>query len=73
MAEPTLWAIAIVLIGMLSGPQIHVVEGSTFNNKAACEAGIAASVPAKLEPDAKKEWEAGYRQYVCVRVHGVPG
>ncbi|MEJ0026068.1 MAG: hypothetical protein WDN01_08585 [Rhizomicrobium sp.] len=68
-----MWTIAIVLVGMLTGPQVFVVpEAGTFKDKAACQAGIAASVPAKLEPGAKKEWQDGYRQYVCVRVHGVP-
>ena len=33
-------------------------------------AGIAATVPAKLDVGAKREWEDGYRQYVCVRLRG---
>jgi hypothetical protein len=71
MEAPTLWAIVVVLVGMLTGPQIFVVSDTTFNSKAECEAKIAASVPSTLEPKVKKEWEGGYRTYTCVRVHGV--
>lgn len=70
MDAPNIWAIAVIVIGMLAGPQVRVATDQRFDSKATCEAGIAASVPAKLDAGAKREWEDGYRQYVCVRLRG---
>lgn len=69
MAPPILWAIVIIMLHGLNGPQSSVmINTGPFENRAACEAKIAESVPAKLDAKAKAEWEEGYRQFVCVRV-----
>jgi hypothetical protein len=68
-----MWAIVVVLLGMLTGPQTFVItETGTFPNQQACQAAIKASVPSKLDAKSKTEFAGGYRQYVCVRVHDAP-
>jgi hypothetical protein len=68
-----MWTIVVVLVGMLTGPQTFVVtDAGTFADQKTCQAAIKASVPAKLDAKSKAEYSGGYRQYVCVRVHGTP-
>lgn len=68
-----MWAIVVVMLGLLTGPKVYVVtDAGTFATKPKCEAAISAAVPSDLKGASKAEYEAGYRQYVCVRVdkHG---
>ncbi|WP_027841067.1 hypothetical protein [Pyruvatibacter mobilis] len=64
-----MYAILAVTLHLLSGPDVWVVtDAGTFKDKAACEAEVARSVPAKLKDDEQKAYEAGALQYVCLRV-----
>ena len=66
-----MWTIVVVLVGMLTGPQTFVVtDVGTFGDQKACQAALKASVPSKLDAKTKVEFAGGYRQYVCVKVHG---
>ena len=69
MAAASAWAIVVVMLHGLSGPQTFVItDAGTFASKTACQAKIAAAVPSTLTPANKQEWQDGYRQYLCVRV-----
>ncbi|MEP9379606.1 hypothetical protein ABLE91_23040 [Aquabacter sp. CN5-332] len=66
-----MWAIAVILLQVLSGPETHVItQAGVFANEDACKAGISASIPAKLDGEALQQFKDGYRRYVCVRVRG---
>ncbi|MEP0707052.1 hypothetical protein [Parvibaculum sp.] len=66
-----MWSIVVVLSGLLTGPEIHAVtEAGIFKTEESCEAAIAEGVKTKLEGDAKKEYEGGYRKFVCVKAMG---
>lgn len=66
-----MWAIAIILLTALTGPETHVVaQAGVFASEDACKASITASVPAKLDAEAAQQVKDGYRRYVCVRVRG---
>ena len=49
-----------------------VTEAGTFSTEEACNAALAASVPAKLDKENEKAWREGYRRYVCVKALALP-
>lgn len=64
-----MWAVVVVTLAMLTGPQALVVtQPGTFKTEAGCQAAIKASVPASLDAPSKAAYAAGARKYVCVRV-----
>jgi hypothetical protein len=68
-----MWAVVVVTVNLLAGPQAIVVTApGTFKTEAACQNAIKASVPASLDAASKAAFAAGARKYVCVRVeeHG---
>jgi len=66
-----MWAIAVILLHALSGPETHVVsQPGVFATEDSCKAGLASGVPARLEGEALQQFKDGYRRYVCVRVGG---
>ncbi|HQS11413.1 MAG: hypothetical protein B7X99_15725 [Rhizobiales bacterium 17-65-6] len=66
-----MWAIAVILLSALSGPEAHVVtKAGLFTSEDSCKAGLAAGVPARLEGEAVQQFKDGYRRFVCVRVGG---
>ncbi|MEW6256773.1 MAG: hypothetical protein AB1592_12520 [Pseudomonadota bacterium] len=66
-----MWAIVVVLLQALTGPETHVVtQAGVFSSEEACKASIASSVPAKLDGEALAQFKDGYRRYSCVRVRG---
>ncbi|OYW56586.1 MAG: hypothetical protein B7X99_13290 [Rhizobiales bacterium 17-65-6] len=66
-----MWAITIILLQALTGPETHVVmQAGVFASEDACKASIASSVPGKLDAEAAQQFRDGYRRYVCVRVRG---
>lgn len=66
-----MWAILAVTLHMLAGPDVWVVtEAGHFKDKAACEAAIAAAVPARLKDDEARAAREGALQYVCLKVIG---
>jgi hypothetical protein len=68
-----MWAVVVVTVNLLAGPQAIVVTApGTFKTEAACQNAIKGSVPASLDAASKAAFAAGARKYVCVRVeeHG---
>ncbi|QTL05875.1 hypothetical protein J5J86_11590 [Aquabacter sp. L1I39] len=66
-----MWAVAVILLHALSGPETHVVtQAGIYSTEDKCKAGIAASVPGRLEGEPLQQFKDGYRRYVCVRVEG---
>ncbi len=68
-----MWAVVVVTVNLLAGPQAIVVTApDTFKTEAACQNAIKGSVPASLDAASKAAFAAGARKYVCVRVeeHG---
>ncbi|MFG1461507.1 hypothetical protein V5F77_01295 [Xanthobacter sp. DSM 24535] len=66
-----MWAVAVILLHALSGPDTHVVsQAGVFASEESCKAGLAVGVPSKLEGEALQQYKDGYRRYVCVRVGG---
>ncbi|MBA4789734.1 MAG: hypothetical protein H2042_08575 [Rhizobiales bacterium] len=66
-----MWAIVVVLLQALSGPEVHVItQAGTYTSEDACKAAIAASIPAKLDGEPLAQFKNGYRRYTCVRVNG---
>ncbi|WP_127088721.1 hypothetical protein [Aquabacter cavernae] len=66
-----MWAITVVLLQALVGPEVHVItQAGIYTSEDGCKAAIAASIPAKLEGEPLAQFKNGYRRYVCVRVNG---
>lgn len=64
-----MWAVIVVSIGLLTGPQALVVlQDGSYKSQESCQAAIDRNVPSKLEPEDRDAWQRGERQYVCVRV-----
>lgn len=66
-----MWAIVVVTLGLLTGPQTFVVtDAGTFPDKAKCETAMSEGLRTGLDndPELKAAYQDGYRQYVCVRV-----
>jgi hypothetical protein len=64
-----MWAVVVVTVNLLAGPQAIVVTApGTFKTEAGCLASIKASVPASLDAPSKAAFASGARKYVCVRV-----
>ncbi len=56
-----MWAIVVVLLQALTGPETHVVtQAGVFSSEEACKASIASSVPAKLDGEALAQFKDGY-------------
>jgi hypothetical protein len=65
-----MWAIVVVHLGLLSGPQaLPITDAGTFKSEAACAAALKAAIPAKLDVPSRAEFDRGERRYVCVRVN----
>jgi len=63
-----MWAVVVVMLAMLSGPQaIVITDAGTFKTEGECQASIAAAIPSKLDAESKAQLEKGERRYVCVR------
>lgn len=66
-----MWTIIAVLSGLLTGPESYAVtDAGLFKTEESCKAAITAAVDAKLDKETKQQYDDGYRQFVCVRVHG---
>lgn len=66
-----MWAIAIILLHALKGPETYVVtQAGVFASEESCKAGLTAGVPTRLEGEALEQFKDGYRRYVCVRIGG---
>lgn len=66
-----MWTIVAVLSGLLTGPEIYAItDAGIFKREDACKAAITEAVGSKLDAEIKQQYENGYRQFVCVRVHG---
>lgn len=68
-----MWAIVIVALHALTGPQVRVVTKPAdaqhvYATEAACQAVLKADLPGKLKDETAKQYEDGYRRYVCVRI-----
>jgi hypothetical protein len=68
-----MWAVIVVSIGLLTGPEaVVVLQDGSYKSEQSCQAAIRANVPGKLDAAAKAAVQRGERRYVCVRVqeHG---
>jgi len=70
-----MWAIVIIALHALTGPQIRVVtkpagEQHVYASEADCKAVLEADLPAKLQDNTRKQYEDGFRRYACVRIAG---
>jgi hypothetical protein len=64
-----MWAVIVVSIGLLTGPEaVVVLQDGSYKSEQTCQAAIRANVPAKLDAAAKAAVQRGERRYVCVRV-----
>ncbi len=66
-----MWNIIAVLSGLLTGPEAYAVtDAGIFKTEESCKAAITEAVNSKLDEETKAQYEGGYRQFVCVRIHG---
>ena len=66
-----MWNIIAVLSGLLTGPEAYAVtDAGIFKSEESCKAAITEAVNSKLDEETKAQYEGGYRQFVCVCIHG---